>query len=143
MPLPLLVTFVAGASGAWRIDRLATVIGDGLPAAERLAVLEGPEAPTQTEAGWVLRGVTSNTRYTNLPRLTLWSPAKKDFLVRKRREPRLFQFARQRHGGLQALLDPGGIRDIASADPEGIGRAGGALLGGPEIALGETICCAE
>jgi Chlorite dismutase len=65
MPLPLLVTFVAGASGTWRIDRLATVIGDGLPAAERLAVLEGSEAPTPTEAGWVLRGVTSNTRYTN------------------------------------------------------------------------------
>jgi hypothetical protein len=40
MPLPLLVTFVAGASGTWRIDRLTTVIGDGLPAAERLAVLE-------------------------------------------------------------------------------------------------------
>jgi len=65
MPLPFLVTFVAGASGTWRIDRLATVIGDGLPAAERLAVLEGSEAPTPTEAGWVLRGVTSNTRYTN------------------------------------------------------------------------------
>src|SRR6516164_5202175 len=63
MPLPLLVTFVAVASGTWRIDRLATVIGDGLPAAERLAVLEGSEAPTPTEAGWVLRGVTSNTRY--------------------------------------------------------------------------------
>ena len=65
MPLPLLVTFVAGASGTWRIDRLATVIGDGLPAAERLAVLEGSEAPAPTEAGWGLRGVTSNTRYTN------------------------------------------------------------------------------
>ena len=65
MPLPLLVTFVAGALGTWRIDRLATVIGDGLPAAERLTVLEGSEAPTPTEAGWVLRGVTSNTRYTN------------------------------------------------------------------------------
>ena len=64
MPSPLLVTFVAGAPGAWRIDRLATVIGDGLPAAERLAVLEGSQAPTE-EAGWVLRGVTSNTRYTN------------------------------------------------------------------------------
>ena len=65
MPLPLLVTFVAGASGTWRIDRLTTVIGEGLPAAERLAVLEGSEAPAPTEAGWVLRGVTSNTRYTN------------------------------------------------------------------------------
>ena len=65
MPLPLLVTFVAGALGTWRIDRLATVIGDGLPAAERLTVLEGSEAPAATDAGWVLRGVTSNTRYTN------------------------------------------------------------------------------
>src|SRR5215472_1360891 len=65
MPLPLLVTFVGGASGTWRIDRLATVIGDGLPAAERLAVLEGSEAPAPTDAVWVLRGVTSNTRYTN------------------------------------------------------------------------------
>ena len=100
MPLPLLVTFVAGASGTWRIDRLATVIGDGLPAAERLAVLEGSEAPTPTEAGWVLRGVTINTRYTNRSRLTLWSPASKDFLVRKRREPRLSPFARRRRGGI-------------------------------------------
>ena len=65
MPLPLLVTFVAGASGTWRIDRLTTVIGDGLPTAERLAVLEGSKAPVPTDAGWVLRGVTSNTRYTN------------------------------------------------------------------------------
>src|SRR6516225_2826663 len=65
MPLPLLVTFVAGASGTWRIDLLATVIGDGLPAAERLAVLEGSEATAAPDAGWVLRGVTSNTRYTN------------------------------------------------------------------------------
>ena len=49
MSLPLLVTFVAGASGTWRIDRLTAVIGDGLPAAERLAVLEGSEAPAPTE----------------------------------------------------------------------------------------------
>lgn len=65
MPLPLLVTFVAGASGAWRIDRVDKVVGEGLLAAERLAVLEGSEVPAQMETGWVLRGVTSNTRYTN------------------------------------------------------------------------------
>jgi chlorite dismutase len=65
MPLPLLVTFVAGASGPWRIDRVDTVIGQGLLAAERLAVLEGSEIPAQAESGWVLRGVTSNTRYTS------------------------------------------------------------------------------
>src|SRR5215470_7661549 len=35
-----------------------------------------------------------------VPRLTLWSPARRDFLVRKRRELRLFPFTRRRRGGL-------------------------------------------
>ena len=65
MPPPLLVTFAASASGQWRVDRINAVIGDGLPAAERLAVLEGPETPAPMETCWTLRGVTSNTRYTN------------------------------------------------------------------------------
>jgi hypothetical protein len=43
------------------------VVGGGLPAAERLAVLEGPDARAPTAAGWSLRGVTSNTRYTKRP----------------------------------------------------------------------------
>jgi hypothetical protein len=65
MPLPLHVTFSAGATGTWRIDRIVAVAGESLPAAERLAVDENP--PHQEPAGsrWVLRGVTSNTRYTN------------------------------------------------------------------------------
>ena len=67
MPPPLLIHFAAGASGAWRIDREDAVAGDGLPAAERLAVLEGPDARAATGAGWSLRGVTSNTRHTNRP----------------------------------------------------------------------------
>lgn len=65
MPSPILVTFAAGASGLWRVDRIDAVIGDSLPAAERLAVFEGSETPTPTETDWVLRGVTSNARYTN------------------------------------------------------------------------------
>jgi chlorite dismutase len=65
MPHPLLVTFAAGASGEWRVDRIDAVIGESLPAAERLAVLEGPEMPVVNERRWCLRGVTSNTRYTN------------------------------------------------------------------------------
>jgi len=62
MAPPLLVTFAAGLSGMWRIDRIEAVIGSGLPPAERLAVLEGGGHPGP--ATWVLRGVTSNTRYT-------------------------------------------------------------------------------
>lgn len=64
MPPPVLVAFVAGTSGAWRIDRMDAVVGEGLPMATRLAMLEGHEARVLGEEGWVLRGVTSNTRYT-------------------------------------------------------------------------------
>ncbi len=67
MPLPLHVAFIAGSSGMWRIERITAVTGDALPSAERLAVLEGLKAPTAPDAagGWVLRGTTSNARYTN------------------------------------------------------------------------------
>jgi hypothetical protein len=44
MPLPLQVAFVAGSSGIWRIERITAVAGESLPPAERLAVIEGPEA---------------------------------------------------------------------------------------------------
>ena len=67
MPSPLLVTFAAGAAGTWRVDRIDTVVGESLPAAERLAVLEGWETQVPAETGWVLRGVTSNTRYWTSP----------------------------------------------------------------------------
>ena len=65
MASPLLVTFAAGASGTWRLDRIDPVIGDSLLAAERLSVYEGWETRIPADARWVLRGVTSNTRYTN------------------------------------------------------------------------------
>ncbi len=48
----------------WRIDRIHAVIGDILPGADRLEVLEGPEPRTSPQASWILRGTTSNTRYT-------------------------------------------------------------------------------
>jgi chlorite dismutase len=64
MTVPLLVTFAAGSSGAWCIDRIDSVIGDGLSAADRLSVHESRvEQPSSTN--WCLRGMTSNTRYTN------------------------------------------------------------------------------
>ena len=62
MPRPLLVTFVAGATGPWCITRMTAVIGEPLPAAQRLAMIE--ESATAPASAWVLRGVTSNTRYT-------------------------------------------------------------------------------
>lgn len=65
MARPLLVSFVAGASGPWRIDRIESVTGDGLQPAERLTVLEGCEFDPIESPRWTLRGVTSNPRYTN------------------------------------------------------------------------------
>jgi chlorite dismutase len=65
--MPLLVSFAAGAAGVWRIDRIDGVTGDDLPKAELLTIHEGPVPPTAAEANWVLRGVTSNARYTNRP----------------------------------------------------------------------------
>lgn len=45
---------------------MEAVAGDGLAAAERLAVIEGATMPgAPATARWVLRGATSNTRYTD------------------------------------------------------------------------------
>ena len=62
---PLLVSFAAGDFGIWKIDRLSTVIGDTLPVAARLAMLEGKEAQPNGNSNWILRGLTSNVRYSN------------------------------------------------------------------------------
>lgn len=65
MPPPLHVAFVAGSSGAWRVDRAVPVVGEALPLAERLEIVEGANTAAVHDGAWVLRGVTSNTRYTN------------------------------------------------------------------------------
>jgi chlorite dismutase len=65
MPSPLHVAFVAGPEGPWRIERMATLAGEALPAAERLRLIEGPDAATVPADAWLLRGVTSNARYSN------------------------------------------------------------------------------
>jgi hypothetical protein len=63
MSSPLLVAFGAGTSGAWRISQIETIIGDGLPPADRLAVL---------------RGTTSNTRYSNRDEVDTLSRVQQD-----------------------------------------------------------------
>jgi chlorite dismutase len=64
MPPPLVVTFTAGESGQWIIDGIAPVVGETLALGRRMSVSEDATQPS-TNAAWVLRGVTSNTRYTN------------------------------------------------------------------------------
>lgn len=54
-------TFVGGASGSWRVERIVAVIGDSLLSVERLEVQTG-EAPLASGA-WALRGVAGPARY--------------------------------------------------------------------------------
>ncbi len=65
MPVPLHVSFTASSRGQWRITRNSPVIGEGMPSADFLSILEGKDASVPAECSWVLRGTTSNTRYTN------------------------------------------------------------------------------
>jgi len=64
-PTPLSVAFVAGDAGDWRIDCVHAVAGDGLTAAGHLQVIEGAASILASSAAWILRGITSNARYTN------------------------------------------------------------------------------
>lgn len=61
---PLLVTFVAGVSGEWSVDRISPVVGESLAPAASIAVREGRGDSTPAGSVWSLRGVTSNARYT-------------------------------------------------------------------------------
>jgi len=65
MPNPILVTFIAGPAGQWRVDRQSNISGDGLPVAQRLSMFESSAPPGVGEEIWRLRGTTSNLRYTN------------------------------------------------------------------------------
>lgn len=58
------MTFAAGASGSWQIDRIDTAVGEALPAAKRLTIHQGAEDLPMSGSDWMLRGVTSNARYT-------------------------------------------------------------------------------
>jgi hypothetical protein len=54
-------TFIGGAAGLWKIDRATTIVGEPLPAAERLDVREGI---LPASAGtWRLAGVAGHMRY--------------------------------------------------------------------------------
>ncbi len=62
---PLFVSFTAGQTGVWRIDRVSSVVGESLSVAPRLDVLESHDVVSRATGEWVLRGVTSNVRYSS------------------------------------------------------------------------------
>lgn len=59
----MLYSFHGGKSGNWRVITYSTLKGAALPLVERLSIVSGA-ATTPDNAAWVLRGFTSNLRYT-------------------------------------------------------------------------------
>jgi chlorite dismutase len=86
-----LFTFVGGKAGAWSVVSAKAVVGDPLPAVERVDVVTGAVASLPDGGKWALRGVTSNDRYVTRD--------EKDRLVKK-------QAALGRPGSTHAALIP-------------------------------------
>ena len=61
-----LIRFVGGSTGVWRVISIRSVLGDGLPQVERIAVYRGNEC-LPPESKWTLAGVISNVRYVERP----------------------------------------------------------------------------
>jgi hypothetical protein len=65
-------TFVAGETGAWRIERIAPIVGDPLPTAPRLDVQ--PRIVTEPTGVWSLRSVSGHVRYVERAEKTALDP---------------------------------------------------------------------
>lgn len=60
---PRLFSFVGGRTGMWSVASAKAVVGDSLPAVDRLDIVSGAVDAVPDGGQWVLRGVTSNERY--------------------------------------------------------------------------------
>jgi hypothetical protein len=60
---PRLFTFVGGKVGKWSVVSAKAIVGDPLPAVDRLDIVTGAVAALPKGGKWMLRGVTSNDRY--------------------------------------------------------------------------------
>lgn len=72
---PRLFSFVGGSTGEWSVISAEAISGDPLPVVERVDFVTGAVSELPGEAKWILRGVTSNARYT--------TRGEKDALVQK------------------------------------------------------------
>ena len=72
---PRLFSFVGGKAGGWSVVSAKAVVGDPLPAVDRVDFVTGAVAAMPEGGKWVLRGVTSNDRYVTRD--------EKDSLVKK------------------------------------------------------------
>jgi hypothetical protein len=65
-------TFTGGPAGTWKVERIASRIGEGLPVVDRLHVTDGDAA--QEPGAWVLRGVAGHARYVERAEKTELDP---------------------------------------------------------------------
>ena len=56
--------FAGGEAGAWEVESIDPVTGPSLPVVSRLAVFEDSAGAGNLDAAWMLRGRSSNSRYT-------------------------------------------------------------------------------
>jgi chlorite dismutase len=63
-PSPRLFSFVGGSLGGWSVVSANAIVGDPLPVVDRVDFVTGGVGVASAGAKWVLRGVTSNARYT-------------------------------------------------------------------------------
>lgn len=63
------MTFLGGPIGAWKVERITPVVGETLPAVERLDLQAGFVAPTRHT--WAFRGVAGHARYVERRERTL------------------------------------------------------------------------
>jgi chlorite dismutase len=66
-------SFIAGASGLWRMEEVRAITGAVLEAAPRLDIINSASATAPADARWMLRGVTSHQRYTTRDEATALS----------------------------------------------------------------------
>lgn len=60
---PRLFSYVGGKTGRWSVISAKAIVGEPLPAVERLEYIHGAVETLPAGAKWVLRGVNSNERY--------------------------------------------------------------------------------
>jgi hypothetical protein len=60
---PRLFTFVGGKTGGWSVSSARAIVGEALPAVDRVDIVNGAIATLPDGGKWLLRGVTSNERY--------------------------------------------------------------------------------
>ncbi len=59
-----LVNFLGGNKGVWAVEKMETVAGSPLDIVSHIDIINGEFDALTRESTWVIRGVTSNSRYT-------------------------------------------------------------------------------